>query len=401
MRYDCNPLNKRIAILGSTGSIGSNALEVIEHLGPPYRAVALSAHRQVGKLLQQVRKHRPTAVALTDDTAAAEVLPELRSSDVEVYQGAAGMVRMVQREDVDIVLAAIVGAAGLPAVLAAVEAGKTLALANKEALVVAGSLLIPEARRRNVSVLPVDSEHSAVFQAKLCGRASEVRRVILTASGGPFRNATREQLEHATVEDALKHPTWKMGHKITIDSATMFNKALEIIEACWLFDLPPEKVEVVIHPESTVHSMVEFADGSVIAQLSPPDMRTPIQYAFTYPDRLPGITRKLNIGAPFSLNFQAPDLDRFPALRLAYEVARAGGTMGAVLNGANEAAVAAFLAGRISFMEISRLVESTMKAHRLQQSPSLDDLLKADRWARASVESLINNGKPAALPTSR
>jgi 1-deoxy-D-xylulose-5-phosphate reductoisomerase len=385
------PLSKRIAILGSTGSIGCSALDVVEHLGSPYRAVALSAHRQVDKLLQQARRHCPAAVAITDDSASPAAIAELRQLGSDVYLGSAGLVQLVRRPDVDIVLAAIVGAAGLPAVLAAVEAGKCLALANKEALVVAGCLLVPEARRRNVPILPVDSEHSAVFQACQAGRSREIRRVILTASGGPFRNATRDELARATVKDALKHPTWNMGTKITIDSATMFNKALEIIEACWLFDLAPEKIQVVIHPESIIHSMVEFVDGSVIAQLSPPDMRTPIQYALTYPQRLEGVSRRMDWHTAFSLNFQPPDFDRFPALRIAYEVARAGGTMGAVMNAANESAVSAFASGKISFVEISRLVESTIRAHRLQPSPSLDDLLKADRWARRQVESLIEN----------
>jgi 1-deoxy-D-xylulose-5-phosphate reductoisomerase len=289
------------------------------------------------------------------------------------------------------VLAAIVGAAGLPAALAAVQAGKTLALANKEALVIAGSLLIPEARRRNVRIIPVDSEHSAVFQAMAAGRLSEVKRIILTASGGPFRNATRQQMENATLADALNHPTWRMGHKITIDSATMFNKALEIIEACWLFDLPPEKIEVVVHPESVIHSLVEFVDGSVMAQLSPPDMRTPIQYALTWPDRLPGISRQLDLSKAFAFNFQPPDPDRFPALKLGHEAARAGGTMGAVLNAANESAVAAFTSGKIPFTEIPRLVAATMKSHRLQPSPTLDDLMEADRWSRKTVQGMIED----------
>jgi 1-deoxy-D-xylulose-5-phosphate reductoisomerase len=343
----------------------------------------------VDKLLQQARRHRPLAVAITDESV--EPAPEFQRMGIQVHQGASGLIDLVRREDVDIVLAAIVGAAGLPAVLAAVEGGKCLALANKEALVVAGSLLIPEARRRNVPILPVDSEHSAVFQACQAGRSHEIRRVILTASGGPFRNATADELARATVQDALKHPTWNMGTKITIDSATMFNKALEIIEACWLFDLPPEKVQVVIHPESVVHSMVEFVDGSVIAQLGPPDMRTPIQYALTYPRRLEGVSRRMDWRAAFSLNFLPPDVDRFPALRIAYEVARSGGTMGAVMNAANESAVAAFASGKISFCEIARLVQRAINAHRLQVSPSLDDLLEADRWARRQVELLIEN----------
>jgi 1-deoxy-D-xylulose-5-phosphate reductoisomerase len=382
-------VRKNIAILGSTGSIGCNGLDVIAALGEPYRAVALSGHRRLEKLIEQVRLHRPAAVALTDPEPEASAVEGLRELGAEVYYGPRGMVEMVQRPDVDVVLAAVVGAAGLPAVLAAVRAGKALALANKESLVVAGSLLIPEARTRGVPILPVDSEHSAVFQALQCGKGKEIRRVILTASGGPFRATSREQMERATLEDALAHPTWRMGNKITIDSATMFNKALEIIEACWLFDLPPEQVEVVIHPESIVHSMVEYVDHSIIAQLGPPDMRTPIQYALTYPERAAGISRRLDLGKAFALHFEPPDFDRFPALRLAYHVAKHGGTLGAVLNAANEAAVEAFVAGRITFGEISRLVERTIDAHRLQRDPSLDDLMEADRWARETVRSFI------------
>ena len=391
-------MTQRIAILGSTGSIGCNALDVIEHLGPPYRAIALSAHRQTDKLLDQVHRHRPAAVALTDDSASDHVRDELRRLGVTAYLGHDGLTDLVRRDDIDMVVAAIVGAAGLPAVLAAVQAGKRVALANKESLVVAGALLMPEARKRNVTLLPIDSEHSAIFQASLAGRATEIHRVILTASGGPFRDATPRQLENATLADALKHPTWRMGNKVTIDSATMFNKALEIIEACWLFDLPPEKIEVVIHPESVIHSMVEFIDGSILAQLSPPDMRTPIQYALTYPERKPGLGKRLNLAAPFSFNFEPPDFDRFPALRLAYDAVRAGGTLGAVLNAANEAAVAAFVSGDIRFVEISRLVELTMSSHRLQPAPSLDDLLDADRWARQMVASLIDSRTPFVDP---
>ena len=308
---------KRVAILGSTGSIGCNALDVIENLGPSHRAVALSAHRQTEKPIEQVRRHGPAAVAVAEAKPDPGLVDKLRSLGAEVYTGPEGMEQLVARPDVDLVLAAVVGAAGLPAVLAAIRAGKTLALANKESLVVAGSLVVPEARRRGVKILPVDSEHSAVFQAMHAGKLGEVRRVILTASGGPFRQTPRERMENATLEDALKHPTWRMGSKVTIDSATMFNKALEIIEACWLFDLPPEKVEVVIHPESVVHSMVEFVDGSMIAQLSPPDMRTPIQYALTYPDRAPGLGRRLDLTQPFALHFEPPNPERFPALRLA------------------------------------------------------------------------------------
>jgi 1-deoxy-D-xylulose-5-phosphate reductoisomerase len=382
-------LVKRIAILGSTGSIGTNALEVISHLGADYRAVALSARRRTDLLLEQVRQHKPAAVTIAENGSDDECCAQIRQLGTRIYKGVEGLVEMVQRDDVDLVLAAIVGAAGLPAVLAAVDAGKTLALANKEALVVAGSLVIPEARKRNVPVLPIDSEHSAIFQAMQSGRKNEIRKVILTASGGPFLNKSRDEVANATVEQALNHPTWRMGNKVTIDSATLFNKGLELIEACWLFDLPPSMIQVVVHPESIIHSMVEFIDGSVIAQLSPPDMRTPIQYALTYPERRDGISRRMDWGSKFSFNFQPPDLERFPALKIAYRVAETGGTLGAVMNAANEVAVEAFMAGKIRFGRIPDLVGGTIDRHRVQTRPSLDDLLEADRWARCAAESLV------------
>ena len=380
---------KRIAILGSTGSIGTNALEVISHLGADYRAVALSARRRTDLLLEQVRQHKPAAVTIAENGSDDECCAQIRQLGTRIYKGVEGLVEMVQRDDVDLVLAAIVGAAGLPAVLAAVDAGKSLALANKEALVVAGSLVIPEARKRNVPVLPIDSEHSAIFQAMQSGRNNEIRKVILTASGGPFLNKSRDEVANATVEQALNHPTWRMGNKVTIDSATLFNKGLELIEACWLFDLPPSMIQVVVHPESIIHSMVEFVDGSVIAQLSPPDMRTPIQYALTYPQRRDGISRRMDWGSKFSFNFQPPDLERFPALKIAYRVAETGGTLGAVMNAANEVAVEAFMAGKIRFGRIPDLVGGTIDRHRVQTRPSLDDLLEADRWARCAAESLV------------
>ena len=379
---------KRIAILGSTGSIGTNALDVIEHLGPDYRVTALSAHSQSDKLLEQIARHRPRAVAVTDPKSMKAVRSGLGGSGPDVYSDLAEMVR---RDDIDLVIAAVVGAAGLPAVFAAVESGKALALANKESLVVAGSILIPLARKHNVAILPVDSEHSAIFQALHCGQPREVKRLILTASGGPFRTSPAEKIEKATLAEALNHPTWQMGSKITIDSASMFNKGLELIEACWLFDLPPERVDIVIHPESVVHSMVEFNDGNVLAQLSPPDMRTPIQYAVTYPARLPSNSRKLDLTQPFSLNFHPPDPERFPALDIARDVARRGGTLGAVMNAAHEAAVSLFMAGGIPFGMISKAVSHTIAAHAVQQSPSLDDLMEADRWARAMAETYVRD----------
>jgi 1-deoxy-D-xylulose-5-phosphate reductoisomerase len=392
-------LAKRIAILGSTGSIGCNAVDVIEALGPEYRVTALSAHRNVPKLLEQVCRCRPAAVAISCDDPDPGLVAELKAMGVAVVCGADGLVEVATRDDVDVVLAAVVGAAGLPAVLAAVRAGKTLALANKESLVVAGSLLMPEAKARGIAVLPVDSEHSAIFQALQAGSPKEVSRVILTASGGPFRTWPRDRIETATLDDALNHPVWRMGNKVTIDSATLFNKALEVIEAHWLFDLPAEQIQVVVHPESVVHSMVEFVDGSVVAQLSPPDMRTPIQYALTWPTRTPGIARKMDWRQRFSLHFEPPDHDRFPALRLAYQAVEAGGTAGAVLNAANEAAVTAFASGNIPFGEISRLVGFTMDRHAVQPRPTLDDLLEADRWARRTVAEKIGGSpvRPAAV----
>ena len=388
---------KRVAILGSTGSIGCNALEVIEHLG--YRVVALSGHRQLDKLCEQARRFNVPALGVADENCRGEITARLSQHKPEIYVGADGLADMVTRDDVDIVLAAIVGSAGLAPVLAAVRAGKRVALANKESLVVAGSLLIPLARQSGATIIPVDSEHSAVFQAMTCGRLAEVKRIILTASGGPFRSWPVEKIQSATLADALNHPTWRMGDKITIDSATMFNKALEIIEACWLFDVPAERIEVVIHPQSIVHSMVEYVDGSVIAQLSPPDMRTPIQHALTYPDRVEGISRRMDWSKRFALDFEPPDPEKFGALKLAFDVAKRKATYGAVLNAANEAAVAAFVAGKIPFGMICQTVEHTIAAHRPVAQPSLQDLLDADRWARQNAEGYMEEARvssPAA-----
>jgi len=393
----CFAVSKRVAILGSTGSIGCSTLDVIRHLGPPFRAAALGANRQVEKLAAQAKEFSPHAVALADESRLDQLKDLLGGNGPKIYSGESGMVDLACHDEIDIVVAAVVGAAGLPAVLGAVRAGKTLALANKEALVVAGSLLIPEARKRGVAVLPVDSEHSAIFQAMASGRSKEVRRIVLTASGGPFRRTPIEKIRSATLADALNHPTWRMGNKITIDSATMFNKALELIEACWLFDLKPEQVQIVIHPESVIHSMVEFVDGSVIAQLSPPDMRTPIQYALTYPERANGCSRRMDWTQSQSLHFEPPDFERFPALKLAYEVAEAGGTAGAVLNAANEVAVAAFMDNKIPFGEICTIVELTISAHRIQMNPALDDLLQADQWARKTAETSIASRACAPL----
>ncbi len=337
------------------------------------------------EIVEQARSARPRYLALTDPGASAEVKDQLRGSGVEVLSGPEGLIRMVQDPDADRVVSAIVGAAGLHGTWAALEAGKVVALANKETLVVAGPLVIDLARRAGGTILPVDSEHSAIFQALQAGRPKEVRRVILTSSGGPFRGRSTRELAEVTPELALRHPTWRMGPKISIDSATLMNKALEVIEARWLFDLRPDQIEVVVHPESVVHSMVEFVDGSVVAQLSPPDMRLPVQYALHYPDRAPGPCPRLDLNRAFALTFEPPDVATFPALELGFEVMRRAGTAGAALNAANEAAVARFLGGEIGFLDITRVCRAVLNHHPYDQRPTLDTLWKVDAWARQEV----------------
>lgn len=385
-------VTKQIAILGSTGSIGRNALRVIESLGPQYQIAALSAHSNVRLLAEQARRYKPGFVAVTN-TDCLEPFRELSADlDIEILAGPEGLIQIAELEDVHTVLTAVVGAAGLPAVLAAARKGKRLAIANKEPLVIAGELLRKEAEKNDAIILPVDSEHSAVFQAMQSGQRHEVERIILTASGGPFRQASAEDIRNVTLEQALAHPVWDMGPKITIDSATMMNKALEIIEAHWLFGLPVEKIEVLIHPESIVHSLVEFVDGSVIAQLGEPDMCLPIQYALTYPSRMAGIAPRLRLEEMGKLTFERPDLQTFRALPLAYEVARTGGTAAVVFNAANEAAVEEFLAGRTKFVNIIELVEHCLDKHDMKTTVSLDELLEADAWARRQVTELAYSG---------
>jgi len=376
---------KNIVVLGSTGSIGRSTLEVIGGSAGRLRAVALSAHRNTELLERQAQSVRPRQILVTDPEAAARHDFSALGGEIELLVGPQAVAQLVVHPDVDIVVSAIVGSAGLQGTWAALEAGKRLALANKESLVVGGPLVVKLAKDRQAPLLPVDSEHSAVFQALQAGRREQVRRVVLTASGGPFRTYTDAQLAQVTVADALAHPTWQMGPKITIDSATMMNKALEIIEARWLFDLAPEQIDVVIHPQSMIHSMVEYIDGSVIAQMSPPDMKLPIQYALTWPQRCESVAAKLDWGREMTLEFQPPDLERFGALKLGLEVARAGGTAGAVLNGANEASVAAFLDGRLAFHEIIPTCQNILEHHNFDPNPSLEQLLEMDRWARREV----------------
>ena len=383
-------MTKRIAILGSTGSIGKNALRVIEALGADYEVAVLSAHNNVKLLAEQVRKFKPKTAVVTNPEKLDEFRTLLGNSKTKILIGEKSLADAAAADDVDIVIAAIVGAAGLEAVLSAAKAGKILAIANKEPLVIAGELLTKIARENNAKLLPVDSEHSAVFQAMQAGDAKEVNRIILTASGGPFRGATAEQIQNVTVEQALAHPTWNMGKKVTVDSATMMNKALEVIEARWLFDVPVEKIEVLIHPESIVHSMVEFIDGAIIAQMSEADMCLPIQYALTFPKRVKGITRHLRLEQIGRLTFEKPDMEVFKALKIGYQVARTGGTAAAVFNAANEAAVKEFLEGKIKFVNIVELIEHCLDKHKVKKDAVLKDLLSADNWARNEVKECLS-----------
>lgn len=372
-------------VLGSTGSIGVSCLDVIAHLPERLTVVGLSAHTNWSTLFAQAARFQPRWVVLTDPQALAQADRSLLPAGTQLDSGTEGLVRMVTDPEVDIVVAAIVGAAGLASTWAALEAGKTVAVANKETLVIAGPLVMELAAQRGARLLPVDSEHSAIFQALQAGQPHEVARVVLTASGGPFRGWRRADLAEVTAAQALQHPTWRMGPKITVDSATLMNKALEVIEARWLFGLTPEQIEVVIHPESIIHSFVEFRDGSVLAQLAPPDMRLPIQYALTWPERLPGPARRLCWRELGAWHFETPDWETFPALELGYEVARRGGTCGAVLNAANEVAVSRFLAGELRFLDIPRVCREVLLNHAYSPRPTLAELYALDRWARQEV----------------
>jgi len=372
-----------VAILGSTGSIGRMALEVLGSLGEEFRPVALAAASRVESLARQAAATGARFLSVRDHEAALALEKALPAGvRPEVLVGPEGLAALASLEEVDIVLGAVVGGAGLPAALAAVRAGKRLALANKEALVMAGDLVMAEAARSGAEVIPVDSEHSAIFQAMAAGRRADVRRVVLTASGGPFYRRPLQELRSVTPEEALNHPTWTMGKKITIDSATLLNKALEVIEAHHLFGLGADQIHILVHPQSTVHSMVEFVDGSVIAQLGPPDMRAPIQYALTYPERRPAPWPRLDLVRIGRLEFEEPDMGRFPALELGFEVVRRGGTLGAALIGADEVAVEAFLGGRLRFTDIVPLVERVLEAHNWRSEPTLDDILAAEAWAK-------------------
>jgi len=379
---------KNLAILGSTGSIGRSALAVVDAHPSRLRLVALAAGDNAALLAEQCRRYRPAVAALATPAAVDRLRAACPDADLRVDAGPEGLTAVATHPDVDIVLCASSGTAGLEAVLAAIEAGKTIALANKEVLVMAGELVMEAARRHGVAVLPVDSEHNAIHQCLHGRNHQEVRRIILTASGGPFRQFTSDELEHVTPEAALRHPTWRMGRKITIDSATLMNKGLEVIEARWLFDAQADQIDVVIHPQSIVHSMVELIDGSVIAQLGVTDMRLPIQYACSYPERWEAALPSLDLTRAGKLEFHAPDTSRFPCLALAYRALRDGGTLPVVLNAANEVAVEVFLEGRLAFPAIPRLIEMTMNAHASQRVSTLAVVRAVDEWARGQAREL-------------
>lgn len=385
---------KRIAILGSTGSIGTQALEVISAFPEKFSVVGLSADHNVALLAQQVEQYRPSVAAMMSQQAATELGQALQGSRAQVAGGVAGLVEVATWPEADLVLAAISGVAGLVPVLRAVEAGKQIALANKEPLVVAGQLLTESAQRSGAALIPVDSEHSAIFQALMGQERSKIQRLILTASGGPFAQWPLEKLAQVTAEQALHHPTWKMGKKVTIDSATLMNKGLEVIEAHWLFGVEVDRIEIVIHHQSIVHSLVEFVDGSVLAQLGIPDMKTPLQFALGYPERLPKSWGKLDLAQMGRLTFAPPDLERFPCVRLAYRAVRAGGTMPAALNAADEVAVAWFLAGKIGFLEIPKLIERAMDKHQPISHPNLEEIVAVDREIRDWLEGETQPGRP-------
>lgn len=375
---------KNVVLLGSTGSIGTSTIKVADDLPADIRLVGLAAGNNVELLVQQTRKHRPEAISITDPAKARELQDALGTS-TRVFCGAEGLLQLATWPSADIVLIAIVGTAGLQPALAAIRAGKDIAVASKEILVMAGEIVMAEARKHGVRVLAVDSEHSAIFQCLQDKPSESVRRLWLTASGGPFRTTPKEEFPNITMERALKHPSWVMGRKITLDSATLFNKGLEMIEARWLFNIELDRVSVVIHPQSIVHSMVEFIDGSILAQLSTPDMCLPIQYALTYPNRVRSERVQTNFAKLGTLTFEEPDHDRFPALNLARHAGQIGGTMPAVLNAANESAIEAFCNRQITFDQISQIVARTMDEHRVIEHPSLDQILEADAWARRTV----------------
>lgn len=378
-----------VAILGSTGSIGTQTLNVIDRHSELFEVYALTAHSNIDLLVKQAKKYRPEVVAIADERHYKTLREALDGLPVKVFAGADSICQIAAMSPIDTVVTAMVGYSGLLPTVRAIEAGKKIALANKETLVVAGELVTDLALRNRVDIVPIDSEHSAIFQCLVGENENSVEKLILTASGGAFRDTPKDDLRLATAADALRHPTWKMGAKITIDSATMMNKGFEVIEARWLFDIPIDKIEVIIHPQSIVHSMVQFCDGSIKAQLGQPDMRHPIQYALTFPDRLDAQVERANLADIHQLTFEKPDYEKFRNLRLAYDALRRGGNIPCILNAANEVAVDAFLKGKIGFFAMSDIIEQTISETAFISSPTLDDYIATDREARARTSEKI------------
>ena len=378
-----------VAILGSTGSIGTQTLDVIDRHSELFEVYALTAHSNIDLLVEQAKKYRPEVVAIADERHYKTLREALDGLPVKVFAGADSICQIAAMSPIDTVVTAMVGYSGLLPTVRAIEAGKKIALANKETLVVAGKLVTDLALRNRVDIVPIDSEHSAIFQCLVGENENSVEKLILTASGGAFRDTPKDDLRLATAADALRHPTWKMGAKITIDSATMMNKGFEVIEARWLFDIPIDKIEVIIHPQSIVHSMVQFCDGSIKAQLGQPDMRHPIQYALTFPDRLDAQVERANLADIHQLTFEKPDYEKFRNLRLAYDALRRGGNIPCILNAANEVAVDAFLKGKIGFFAMSDIIEQTISETAFISSPTLDDYIATDREARARTSAKI------------
>ena len=380
---------KRISLLGSTGSIGQSTLSVVEKFPDRFKVVALAAGNNIELLEKQVRRFRPAIVSVVSERSAGDLKKRCSDLKVRIFSGVEGMIQAAAADEADITVSAIVGTAGLVPTLAAIRAGKDIALANKEVLVTAGELVMAECRARGVRILPVDSEHSAIFQCLLAGANKDIRKLVLTASGGPFRSHSKKDLAKVTSAQALKHPNWSMGRKITIDSATLMNKGLEVIEARWLFDIAPDKIKVLVHPQSIVHSMVEYQDGAVVAQLGMPDMKGPIAYALSYPERLLDVSPALDLAKVGTLTFEEPDMDRFPCLAYAFDALQEGGSMPAVLSAANEVAVKYFLEEKIGYTDIARVIRSTMDAHTPSNIKTVEDALKADLWARREAEKII------------
>ena len=374
---------KRVTILGATGSIGTQTLDVISQNPDDFEVVALTASESVEKMAELIQRFCPSYAVMKNEEKAEELRKLLPNHSCEILYGMDGFVAVSTLPNVDVVVAAMVGMIGLRPVMEAIRAGKDIALANKETLVTAGHIIMPLAKEYGVSILPVDSEHSAIFQSLQGNKDNQIRRILLTASGGPFRGKTLDQLKNVTAADALCHPNWSMGKKITIDSATLMNKGLEVMEAKWLFGVDTDQIEVLVHPQSIIHSAVEYEDGAIMAQLGEPDMRVPIQYALTYPKRVANPFPKIDFAKRSQLTFDHPDMDTFRCLALAYKALKIGGTMPTVLNGANEIAVAKFLSGKIGFLDIPALIEKTMEAYTVKENYTLEDLLEADAWARA------------------